>query len=202
MPGASAFEIAAEFAATFGGPFVSSWFEYLKTSEPSAGSLATETRYCAAPGIADQRSTTGVAGKLSVWPSLGVWSAGCNVQFFVNERGDVQADTDPSGPTERTRHQYVPFGTVFRSVARVLRVRKSSLPCTGEFMPASAAIWNSYLSAPLTGVQAKAGRNWLTAPSAGAVGDGRSSAARAGPAVNMMIAAKAAARILRSAAIQ
>jgi hypothetical protein len=57
------------------------------------------------------------------------------------------------------------------SVARVLRVKKSSLPwpSTGEFMPASAAIWYSYLSAPATGVQAKAGRNWLTAPLAGAV---------------------------------
>src|SRR5256885_1905474 len=34
-------------------------------------------------------------------------------------------------------------------------------------MPESAAIWNSYLSAPLTGVHAKAGRKWLTSPSAG-----------------------------------
>jgi hypothetical protein len=42
-------------------------------------------------------------GKLSAWPSVGVWVTGWSVQFFVNERGDVHAETEPSGPTERTR---------------------------------------------------------------------------------------------------
>src|SRR5947208_3190276 len=98
----------------------------------------------------------------------------------------------------------MPFGIVFRSVARVLRVKKSSLPVpsTGEFMPGSAAIWNSYLSAPLTGVHANADTNWTTALAAGAVGVGRATAALAGPAVRKVIAAKAAARSLRSAAMQ
>src|ERR671936_857704 len=69
-------------------------------------------------------------------------------------------------------------------------------------MPTSALIWNSYLSAPATGVHANEGRNWKSAPLAGLVGVGRVSAPRAGPAVRKAIAAKAAARSLRSAAIE
>src|SRR4051812_13236012 len=93
---------------------------------------------------------------------------------------------------------------VFVSVARVLRVKKLSLPSpsTGEFMPASALIWNWYLSAPATGVQAKDGRNWTTAPAAGAVWVGRVTAPRAGPVVRNAMAANAAARSLRSADIE
>jgi len=85
----------------------------------------------------------------------------------------------------------------------VLLVKKLSFPSprTGEFMPSSALIWNWYLSAPGTAVQAMAGRNWKTAPSAGAVCTGRPTAALPGPAVRKEIAAKAAARSLRLAAI-
>jgi hypothetical protein len=66
-------------------------------------------------------------------------------QLFVNERPGDQGDAVPVGPIARTRHQYVPFGAVWVSVARVFLVRKSSFPCprTGELKPASAAIWNS-----------------------------------------------------------
>ena len=46
-----------------------------------------------------------------------------------------------------------------------------------------------------------AGRNWTTAPAAGAVCTGRPTAALAGPAVRKEIAAKAAARSLRLAAM-
>jgi len=96
------------------------------------------------------------------------------------------------------------LGIVFFRVARVLRVKKSSypLPSTGEFIPASALIWNSYLSTPATGVHANDGTNWTTAPAAGAVWVGRVTALRAGPAVRKAMAAKAAARSLRSAAIE
>ena len=38
--------MAADVAATFGGPFGSSWLEYLKTIEESVGSEATGTRLC------------------------------------------------------------------------------------------------------------------------------------------------------------
>src|ERR671935_2923466 len=69
-------------------------------------------------------------------------------------------------------------------------------------MPGSALIWNSYRSAFATGVHAKDGRNWKTAPLAGATCTGLSIAPRAGPAVRKVIAAKAAARSLRSAAIE
>src|SRR6188472_650766 len=69
-------------------------------------------------------------------------------------------------------------------------------------MPASALIWNSYLSAPATGVHANEGRNWTTAPAAGAVWVGRVTAPRAGPAVRKAMAANAAARSLRSAAME
>ena len=53
-----------------------------------------------------------------------------------------------------------------------------------------------------TGVHAKDGTNWTTAPAAGAVWVGRVTAPRAGPAVRKAMAAKAAARSLRSAAIE
>src|SRR5690349_2978234 len=69
-------------------------------------------------------------------------------------------------------------------------------------MPASALIWNSYLSAPATGVQAKEGTNSTTAPAAGAVCVGRVTAPRAGPAVMKAMTAKAAASRRRSAAIR
>src|SRR5215210_4633048 len=69
-------------------------------------------------------------------------------------------------------------------------------------MPASALIWNSYLSAPATGDHANAGRNCATAPATGAICVGRPTAPRAGPAVRKEIAAKAAAISLRSAAME
>jgi hypothetical protein len=70
-----------------------------------------------------------------------------DAQLFLIDRPRDQADGVPFLEIARTRHQYVPFGAVWVSVARVFLVRKSSLPApsTGELNPASAAISNSYL---------------------------------------------------------
>jgi len=55
--------------------------------------------------MADQLSTTGLAGKLSDAPEPGVWSAGCRFQSLRNERGCVQAEISPAAFVARTRHQ-------------------------------------------------------------------------------------------------
>src|SRR2546423_3777758 len=95
-------------------------------------------------------------------------------QFFVNDRELDQPDGVPFRLIARTRHQYVPFGAVSMTVARVFFVRKSSLPApsTGELKPASAAIWNSYSEAPATGFQPNAGMLATAAPLPGVVGTG------------------------------
>ena len=56
----------------------------------------------------------------------------------------------------------MPFGSVFFSVARVFFVSKlpSPWPSTGELKFWSAATWNSYWSAPGTGLQANGGSAW------------------------------------------
>src|SRR5438876_2692054 len=95
-------------------------------------------------------------------------------QFFVNDRELDQPDGVPLRLIARTCHQYVPFGAVSTTVARVFFVRKSSLPApsTGELKPESAAIWNSYSETPATGLQPKAGMPSTCAPLAGVVGTG------------------------------
>ena len=95
--------MAADVAATFGGPFGSSWLSYLKTSEESVGSDATGTRYWAAPAIPDHLSTTGFDGKVSAWPSPGVCLAGCRSHCLVNGRTELHCEIEPSTPTARTR---------------------------------------------------------------------------------------------------
>src|SRR2546421_7476051 len=107
-------------------------------------------------------------------PPAGEISVVVAPQRFLNECPLDQGDGVPVGPSARTRHQYVPFGAVLTTVARVFFVRKSSLPApsTGELKPASAAIWNSYSDAPATGFQPNAGMLATAAPLPGVVGTG------------------------------
>src|SRR2546430_347909 len=121
-------------------------------------------------------------------------------QRFLNECPLDQGDGVPVGPSARTRHQYVPFGAVLTSVARVFFVRKSSLPApsTGELKPGSAATWNSYSFAPETGLQAKAGIASTTAPLPGAVGTGVAGGpAAAAPTRNNMSTTSTAGMAIR-----
>src|SRR5688500_10533382 len=92
------------------------------TAEPRLGSVAIVTMYFAARGTWDQRRTSGWVGWTMIAPYAGDWSAGADVHAFTRERGAVQDEGDPSLAIARTRHQYVPFGIVFLSVARVFRV--------------------------------------------------------------------------------
>src|SRR6266487_7075246 len=144
------------------------------TSDPSPGSVATETRYLRAPATGDHVSLSGVEGYVIVAPPTGEMSVVDAPQFFLNERPVDHGDGVPARLIARTRHQYVPFGAVSTTVARVFFVRKSSLPApsTGELNPESAAIWNSYSEAPATGLQPKAGMPSTSAPLAGVVGTG------------------------------
>jgi hypothetical protein len=87
----------------------------------------------------------GPVGNVKGKPGAGESELGAAVQFFLNERGCVHAEVSPLLETARTRHQYVPFGSVFLTVARVLRVEKlpSPLPRTGELKFRSAESWKS-----------------------------------------------------------
>ena len=78
-------------------------------------------------------------------PLAGECNLGTVVHAFLTERDFDHPEMPPLFNTARTCHQYVPFGTVFLSVARVLRVAKSSYPDprTGDAKAGSAAIWNS-----------------------------------------------------------
>jgi hypothetical protein len=107
---------------------------------------------------------------------------GAAVQFLTSERGSVHGDVSPLFDDARTRHQYVPFGSVFLSVARVLRVEKlpSPRPRTGELKFRSAETWNSYVSAPGTGFHEKPGSASTVAPGPGSARTGVGSAAWAG----------------------
>ena len=84
-------------------------------------------------------------GNESPAPAVGACSEAAAVHACLKDCGVVHADTPPAFVTARTRQKYVPFGIVFLSVARVLRVTKwsSPAPITGELKPLSAATWNS-----------------------------------------------------------
>ncbi len=93
---------------------------------------------------------------------------------FVIDRPCDHDDGVPSLASARTRHQYVPFGTASRSVARVFFVRKSSFPWprTGELNLASAATWNSYCSARGNAFHANGCSSATSAPLGGPIGTG------------------------------
>jgi hypothetical protein len=76
---------------------------WLQTSEPSAGSVATLTRYLAAPGTTLQLSSRASLGYVIVAPSVGLRSDGCAVQARSNERTSDQAPRAPVPVTPRTR---------------------------------------------------------------------------------------------------
>ena len=97
-------------------------------SEPRLGSVATETRYFRAPATGAQLSLSGVAGYVICAPPTGERRVVRDAQLFLIDRPRDQADGVPFLEIARTRHQYVPFGAVWVSVARVFFVRKSSLP--------------------------------------------------------------------------
>src|SRR5437016_8428029 len=170
------------------------------TREPSPGSVATETRYLRAPATGDHVSLSGVDGYVIVAPPTGETSVVVAPQFFLNERPVDHGDGVPARLIARTRHQYVPFGAVSTTVARVFFVRKSSLPApsTGELKPESAATWNSCSFAPETGLQAKAGIASTTAPLPGAVGTGVAGGpAAAAPTRNNMSTTSTAGMAIR-----
>ncbi len=89
-------------------------------------------------------SVIGELGNVNGNPGFGESEAGNAVQDLLTERGVDHGDASPAF-VARTRHQYVPFGTVFFSVARVFLVVKlpSPRPRTGELKFRSAASWNS-----------------------------------------------------------
>jgi hypothetical protein len=159
--------VVADVSIGFAGPLIG-------MSDPRFGSVASETRYFRAPATGAHVSLNGVDGYLICAPPTGETSVVLEAQLFRIERPRDQAEGVPFLEIARTRHQYVPFGAVWVSVARVFFVRKSSLPLpsTGELKPASAAIWNSYSSAPATAFHAKAGKPAALAPSAGPTGTG------------------------------
>jgi hypothetical protein len=167
-------------------------------SDPRAGSVATETAYFTAPGTGVHLSRKGSPGNVIVEPSTGAVRSGDAAQFFVKERADDQSETAPSEATARTCHQYVPFGTTLVRVPRVFFVKKWSYcdPRTGALNPASAAISNSYRSAPDTMLQPKAGRKANESPSFGVTGTGTAGALPAGPTqTSATVSAASATRI-------
>jgi hypothetical protein len=100
----------------------------IEISEPRLGSVPTETRYFRAPATGAQLSFSGVAGYVIFAPPSGERRVVLDAQLFRIERPRDHADGVPLLEIARTRHQYVPFGVVWVSVARVFFVRKSSLP--------------------------------------------------------------------------
>ena len=76
----------------------------------------------AAPGTGDHVSASGTAGWVTVAAFAGVWIVAEAVHDFSMKRPFDQRETPPFFPTDRTRHQYFPFGAVVFSVARVFLV--------------------------------------------------------------------------------
>jgi len=83
-------------AAVFTGPCA-------QTTDPSAGSVATRTRYSLAPGTGDQESLKASMGYVSVAPWAGLRSAGRPVHAIWNVRVCDQAPSSPPAVTPRTR---------------------------------------------------------------------------------------------------
>jgi hypothetical protein len=61
-----------------------------------------------------------------VAPFAGAVSVGASPQFLSIDHAVDQPETAPEASTERTRHQYVPFGSVLSSVARVFSVKNDA----------------------------------------------------------------------------
>src|SRR4029453_12459315 len=110
-------------------------FDCASTADPRDGSDAIVTRYLAAPGTAAHLRTSGFVGWTATAPFVGDRGVGGGFQVLRSGRGAVHGETAPPGAMARTRHQYVPFGRVFLTVARELRGKNFPPPAqrTGQF---------------------------------------------------------------------
>ena len=98
-----------------------------ETSEVILGSRAIATSYRTAPSTGIQLNRSGFVGNKIDFPLSGDSSFGAALQTLLERVRDPLRDRAVL-VIPRTRHQYVPFGSVCESVADVLNVEKFPAP--------------------------------------------------------------------------
>src|SRR5918994_4264537 len=135
----------------------------------SSGSVAISTRYLYARGTGVQRMRRGWPGYETGAPSAGARSVGGMPHSLRNDRASLQRPARLRLSIARTRQKYLPSDRARSMLANRFAVNTDvrRRPRTDDLKSSSAAIWNSYLTAPCTRAQANDGTDLTVAPCAG-----------------------------------